>query len=464
MIKWMYIDFLLIASTCSASAQLRVSANNYYLYEQQTGEPVFLNGESVWCLMSATTYTQADSFFQNCQQYGINFLEVQLIDKLNDSGPQDRNGNTPFTSTDFITPREAYFTHADSIVGLAKTYGIYLHLYISYLGANDTEGWRISIGNRSIADMKYWGDWLGARYKDSTNIMWGISGDCDPTTWQQKLDSMSVALLAQDTNHLITPRDWIPSITSTHWSSRSWLKLEYIYPYWGPQSYEPELIVSLARTVYASGRPGFLEEAWYENEKFSADFPPTYVLRQQMYYTILSGAVCGHVFGTAGWAFDYATRSWFGPGGYRDSLDSQGHQSTGWCGKLFRSRYWYKLHPDTGQTVVTAGYGSSADSTYCPGAYASDGSSIIVYLPSQRTITIDPAVLAGDSCRVYWFDPATGAVAFDGNQDNANTFQLTSPAGDRVLVVDSKNFDLNFDAPGGDEPQTVVRYLPIRKN
>jgi Protein of unknown function (DUF4038)/Putative collagen-binding domain of a collagenase/FlgD Ig-like domain len=436
-------------------AQLKVSPGGQYLYEAQTGLPVFLNGESAWCLFTATTYTQADSFFQNCQQYGINFLQTMLPeDGFTDNSPANLNGDTPFTGTYFITPRESYFAHADSIVGLARTYGIYLHIYISYLGSNDGEGVRTKVASASISRMKTWGAYIGGRYRDSTNIMWGISGDCDPSTWQVKIDSMVVGgLLTVDTNHLITPRDEPNTRTQTHWSGRSWLKLEYIYPYWGPQNYNPENIVTLARAIYNSGQAGFLEEAWYENEKYVGDYPTANILRQQMYYPILSGALVGQVFGNGNvWGFDLGDRFWLGPGGYRDWLDSDGHIGTGWCGKLFRSRYWWRLIPDQTQSVITAGYGSLNDSSYVPSAYTSDGSSIIAYLPSSRSVTINPSVLNGDSVRVYWFSPGSGAVTNRGVFSKTSRSYSPPGSGDWVLVMDSKDFAPLFDVPGGNPP------------
>ncbi|MBM2840760.1 MAG: hypothetical protein HW412_1288 [Bacteroidetes bacterium] len=437
-LHWMVIVHLTVLSPLLAFSQLRISPDGHYLTEQD-GTPVFLNGESVWCLMTATTYTQADSFFQNCQQYGINFLEVLLIDKgFQVNSPANRNGHTPFTGQTFTTPREEYFTHADSIIILAKTYGIYLHLYISYLGGNDQEAWRVEIGNATIAQMKTWGSYVGARYKNFTNIMWGISGDCVPTPWQQKLDSMSIALLAQDTNHLITPRDWYPSRTQTHWSGRPWLKLEYIYPYWGPEAYHPEIIVDIARTCYNEGRPVFLEEAWYENEHANNPVPPPTVIRQQMYYAVLSGALCGQVFGNGPlWGFDMASRPWFGPGHYRSWLDSPGHVSVGIFGEIIRARNWWKFVPDMTFSVTDSGYGTYGTGSFCPTSYTSDSSSIMVYLPSQHQIRVRLSYLKGDSVTAKWINPGTGAVTNLGRKARVTTTFSPPSQGDWVFLAES---------------------------
>ena len=431
-----------------SGAQLRESANGHYLYELQNGEPVFLNGESAWCLFTATTYTQADSFFQNCRQYGINFLQTMLLDDgFTLNSPANRNGDPPFTGANFITPRESYFTHADSIIGLAKQYGIYLHLYISYLGSNPSEGWLTEIAASSVANMKTWGTFVGARYKDSTNIVWGISGDIDPTPVQQKLDSMSIALLAQDTNHLLVPRDEPYTQTQTHWSGRSWLKIEYIYPYWGPQNFDPERIYQMGWDIYNSARPGFLEEAWYENEHIDPNpFPTDAQLQQQMYYGSPISGTMGQTFGNGTvWGFDLASRSWLGPGLYRDWLDSQGHISTGWVGKLFNNRKWWTFVPDQSGTVLTAGANTGPDRAIC--AYASDSTTIMVYMPSSRQVTVTSASLKGDSTHAWWFNPTNGNTIDLSIQTRAS-HNYTPTSGDWVLVLDAKV--MNYPAPGVD--------------
>lgn len=453
--SWFLVAAILLALSSSAAAQLRLSPNGRYLVEAD-GSPVFLNGESAWCLFTAITYPQAEGFFQNCRQYGINFLQTMLIENgFSANSPANTNGDTPFTGTPFATPRERYFTHADSIIGLAKRYGIYLHLYISYLGFSSNEGWQMAIGNASIADMKLWGAYVGTRYRDSTNIIWGISGDCDPTQWQQKLDSMVVAgLLPHDPNHPIVPRDEPYTRTQTHWSGRPWLKLEYIYPYWGPVSYLPERIYQMAWDIYSEGRAGFMEEAWYENEHTSggSTYPTNAQLRRQMYYGPLAGALVGQVFGNCPiWHFNTGSNPVCGTGSYQSWLNSAGHVSTMWCGKLFRSRYWYKMKPDRDSIVMTAGTLTGSTRAIC--SSTTDSSSIIAFLPTQRSVTINPAVLKGDSIRAWWFNPSNGDATIIGTYSKTSRSYNPPSSGDWVLVIDSRNF--NFNQPGNLAPTLV---------
>ncbi len=441
----------------NSAAQLKASGNKLYITDQD-GTPVFLNGESAWCLFTALTAASADTFFANCESYGINYLQTMLIeDGFTYNAPENIHGTAPFSGTPFITPVEAYFAHCDSVIESAAAHGIYLQLYITYLGVGSWEGWQTEVGNASIADMKSWGAYIGNRYRDAPNVVWGVSGDCDPTAWRTKIDSMVVGgLLPADPNHLVSTRDETGSYSHTHWPNRPWLTLDGFYPYWGPSSFQPWVIYQMAMNSRSSpGRPYLLQEAWYEDEHTygGSTYPTPSQLRQQMYYGVLGGAIAGQVFGNCPiWMFSRGPGLVCGSGNYRSWLNSPGHVGTMWCGKLFRSRYWFRLSPDTDQSVMTAGYGTYGSGDYATTAYTSDGSSIIAYLPTARTVTVDPSSLVGASIHAYWFRPGDGVVTDEGTLSKTSRAYTPPGSGDWVLVVDSQDFDGVFDVPGGNPP------------
>jgi hypothetical protein len=471
--SWTCLLFVLPMSLLAtdAAAQLQPSADNLFVTESD-GTPVFLNGESAWCLFTGLTVASADSFFANCESYGINYLQTMLIeDGFTDDAPVNIHGVAPFSGAPFVTPVEGYFAHCDSVIALAEAHGVYLQLYITYLGVGSWEGWQTEVGNASIADMKAWGAYVGQRYKDAPNIVWGVSGDCDPTAWRTKIDSMVVGgLLPADPNHLVSTRDEVGSYSHTHWPGRPWLTLDGFYPYWGPSAFQPWLIYQMAQDSRSiPGRPYLLQEAWYEDEHTygGSTYPTDTELRQQMYYGVLGGAIAGQVFGNCPiWMFSRGPGLVCGSGNYRSWLDSPGHVSTMWCGRLFRSRYWYRLSPDTDQSVMTAGYGTYGSGDYATTSIASDGSSIIAYLPTSRAVTVDPEGLSGGSIHVFWFRPLDGDVTDEGVMSKTSRSYTPPAAGDWVLVIDSQDFENVFDVPGGDPPlvATAVTETPRRSD
>ena len=87
-----------------------------------------------------------------------------------------------------------------------------------------------------------------------------------------------------------------------------------------------------------------------------------------------------------------------------------------------------RLVPDTASTLVTAGRGTELtddtemdvlDNDYVTAARSPDGTLAVVYVPTARTITLDPTVLASGAT-ADWVDPVDGtrqAVPLAGSFD-----------------------------------------------
>ena len=162
-------------------------------------------------------------------------------------------------------------------------------------------------------------------------------------------------------------------------------------------------------------------EANYEFEHNSGtDGGSTQNLRRQEYWTMLSGAA-GQLYGSA--------HTWQLQKGWETNLDTPGVMQLSYMKNLFVSRKWYDLIPDQTHTVVTSGYdsfsclvgnflalcwektephfrgflirirkysaiGSITTNTCATAARTSDGSLVVAYLPTIRTITVDMSKLA----------------------------------------------------------------------
>jgi hypothetical protein len=121
---------------------------------------------------------------------------------------------------------------------------------------------------------------------------------------------------------------------------------------------------------------------------------------------------------------------------------------------LFDSRPWYDLVPDREHIVVTAGLGEFRGLDYAAAARTSDGSTVIVYIPTPRTIAVDLSQVSGDVVTGWWFDPRTGKaqpaiseIPFREEDGTRGSRELTPPGdGDWVLVLDDASKRL--PAPG----------------
>lgn len=118
--------------------------------------------------------------------------------------------------------------------------------------------------------------------------------------------------------------------------------------------------------------------------------------------------------------------------------------------KLFEPRAWYDLIPDQNHAVVTNGYGTFTasghvdDGDHVTAARARDGSLVLAYVPTSRTIDVDMTKLKG-SADAQWFDPSAGTYTSIAGSPFASsgTHSFITPGnnadgdGDWVLVLET---------------------------
>jgi hypothetical protein len=414
----------------SAIYPLKVGANKRYLVDQ-TNTPVLLSVDAGWSLICGgyanLKAADADNYLKTRAAYGFNVVIVNLIEhQFSSNPPANAYGVKPFTGKVFTTPNEAYFKYADSVVNMAAKYGITIMLFPVYSGYQlGSQGWGAEMQSASTSDMLSWGQYVGNRYKNFPNVIWCIGGDANPGSIQSKLQAVLTGIRNTDPNHLITAHNAPESFGITPWAGQ--LDINDVYTY-------SSTLYSNDKTAYnySPTMPYFLMEADYENEHGASQ----QLLRAQAYWTILSGG-CGEVFGNNPvWEFNT---------GWQAALTSAGSLSMENLALLFNSRNWYNLVPDFNNTIITNGSGSST--TYATASSASDGSSIIAYLPSSRQITVNTNGLLDATVVAYWYNPSNAAVTQLGSFTRG-TMTVTPPSsGDWVFVADAPSF--NFGAPGG---------------
>ena len=172
---------------------------------------------------------------------------------------------------------------------------------------------------------------------------------------------------------------------------------------------------------------------------------------------MLSGA-CGQLYGNG--------YTWPFRDGWQDHLDTTGSAQIAHVKAFFAPRPWYDLIPDQAHLVVTAGYGTFADtgslgaSDYATAARTPDGALVVVYLPTIRTITVDMTKL-GSQANASWYDPASGAsFPIAGSPfPNTGSRAFTPPGanadgdGDWVLALEATS------VPPDTQPPTVPSGL-----
>ncbi len=276
--------------------------------------------------------------------------------------------------------------------------------------------------------MYNYGLYLGNRYKDFPNVAWIMGGDCDVTNYLTKLDTCVDGIKHYMPNALIDVDNERHTLGTTY-CSLSWLNLNEVYA-----GYEDIPTLSKQARAHVPAKPFFMIEGYYENDDHA---PTMQMLRAQNAWTVLMGGT-GSIFGNYplyGFGYPLPDTAWF------SALSAPGAIYMQNLYNIFTSYHWWKFIPDTSHTVLTSGYGTFGTSNYSTAASTSDSSSIIAYLPTQRSITINPAVLKGDSIHVWWYNPSNGIFTDRGMYSKVSRSYNQPSAGDWVMVIDGKEFD-----------------------
>ncbi len=446
---------------------LKISSDGRSMVDQN-GNPFFIVGDSPWSLANEVSNADVVTYLSDRESRGFNAIWMGSADNVYQTNPpDDYYGNPPFDGPDFTSEDPAYWAHLDYVIEQAASCGISVWLSPAFVGLASADGYLASYQNSSDAVLTAYGAWLGNRYKNFPNIVWVLGGDADPTAagLYQKIADIGSGIRSADTNHLITmeasrftisgqtvPDGGYSSVQAwltAQGSVPPWLNLNWVYP-------PPADEASNANTNYnlTPFLPPLLGEDWYEGEHSMTEL----ALRTEGYSGILSGAYLGRFFGNDQiWTFGN-TNFEESPGiTWQAALGSEGSVEQSIAGKLFYSREFWKMVPDIANTVLTAGYQSGT--TLAVASRTSDGNTVIAYLPTQRTVTVNLTAISGSQAMAWWFNPRTGTSTVIGTYSTSGSQNFTPPdTNDWVLVLD--NAALGLGSPGTSTVDTTPPSQP----
>jgi hypothetical protein len=424
---------LFVCATLAWSANpypLRVGPDHRHLVDQ-SGNPYLIQGDAGWSLISGLTKEEAEKYLEARRRQGFNSIIVNLIEHKF-RGPVNRYGEGPFsTPADFSTPNEKYFEHADWVIRKAQEKGIQIFLapiYLGYIGTD--EGWIEELVKNGPGKARNWGRYVGKRYRDFDNIVWIIGGDRNPDAAREDVDAVAEGIKEADGRHLITAHCHPENSAIDQYKNEGWLDINSTYTY--------NIVHDMLLRDYNRQpvMPFFLIESTYEGEHNASKVQ----VRRQAYWAILSGGTGQFMGNRPMWLFDP---------GWEAALDSVGALDMRRLGELFHSRSWNNLVPDQKHEVVVDGLGEFRGLDYLSAARTEDGGTVIAYLPTTRTFTVDMGKVSGKQAAAWWFDPRTGKSTAIGHFPTSGKKAFRPPAdGDWVLVLDDASRKLS--APGTD--------------
>lgn len=444
---------------------LKASINNRYLVDQND-RPFLMVGDSPQHLIANLSPKEAAIYMANRQGYGINALWINLLCSFTEDGCDKEaktfDGIAPFyVSGDLGTPNPQYFERARDILDIAAHYGM-----VVLLDPAETISWLAVLRNNGGAKAFAYGQYLGINFKHVPNIIWMHGNDLQ--SWRNAADTGLVQAVARgirsvDNSHIHTVE--LNFYTSGSLDDPRWaplIELNAAYTYY------PTYAQVLREYNRSEFKPVFMVEAHYEFEQnFFIGGGSSQNLRRQEYWTMLSGAT-GQLYGSA--------YTWRQKKEWDANLDTPGVHQLRYMKDFFVVRRWYDLVPDEDHVAVTAGFNALScfagklatsmegyprtwakvihrlknkpfvtSNTCATAARTPDGSLIVAYVPTIRTITVEMSKLTS-SATARWYDPTNGEyVDVKGSPfENKGSKQFRPPAsnnagdGDWVLVLEAQ--------------------------
>jgi hypothetical protein len=433
-----------IPSATAPVYPLKVSDNGRYLVDQNN-TPFLITGDVPQTLVARVSTADAAKYFDDRRDHGFNamWINVLVAGPYYPDSPEDGStydGVRPFTGYvpggtdtahyDLAKPNEEYFARVDQMLTLAAKDGL-----LVFLDPIETGQWVPTLRNNGPAAAGIYGQYLGNRYKHFNNIIW-LNGN-DFNTWKNPADDELLRAVAKGIKtaapeHLQTVE--LNVYTSSSFDDSTWLPIISVN---STYTYSPTYIQMLHSYNQVPVAPTYLVEAHYDLERVGKpqDYGTATVLRRQEYWTMLSGGK-GQLYGSAyTWTFASGWQSYLGTAGVT--------QLTIWE-HFFSSLPWQDLVPDQDHTVVTAGLGTYgtlqtrvSQSDFCTSSKTPDGSFVVAYMPTARTITVNMANLKSPA-NAKWFDPTSGTYTTIPGGPIANT-------GTRQFTPQGKNQDGDND-------------------
>jgi len=450
--------FLLLAAANAGAGPaypLKIASGGQRYLVDQHGAPFYMVGDAPQTIMVQVSTNDLETYLVDRAARGFNTLWVYPVDACDQTGaPNNYYGIPPFDGADFTAEDPTYWALVDYEFSRMAYYGMLVLADPGFVGLTPAGGYMNSYLNSSDATIYAYGNFLGNRYKNFTNIIWSLGGDADPNQpgLYSKLQDLAVAIHSNAPNQLITfeaaryinngtqdaPLGGYSSMDAAliaFGSIPSWLSLNWDYDVFAYTQ------LGASNNYWrANALPALMGEDWYE---IGHGLTPMQ-LREEAYWECLFGCNLGRICGNAAiWTMggpkEGTNLTW------QSQLGSPGSVAEEELGRLFQSREFWLLVPDVRNTVMTAGYQSGPN--LAVDAKTSDNHTVIAYIPTQNTVTMAMNNISGSVANAWWFNPSNGVPAFIASYYTTGTKTFTPPdTNDWVLVLDDAS--QNYPPPG----------------
>ena len=386
-------------------------------FRDQNEQPFLVRADETWSVMFfiAHSSTDLDTYFGTRAAQGFNTVVLNLLPPLDWDGHlgDTIDGVYPFvgqtdsySSIDVTDPNETYWARVDAVFDVAESYGITLVVFplswsfwvgltgdTSMITAQGTTGWET------------YGEFIGARYGDRPNVIWGLGHDFrNAFSWWETGNAHFAAL---ETGLRAGGASQPISVHLYQQPSHDNSTLAGLLDYSMIYTYVP--VYPQIHTVHGlDAYPALHFESQFEGENNESQLPgpaDATALRRQACWALTAGSP-GVTYGSLLYTFP---ASWQTSGIMTTDAVAQHEALLDW----WESLPWWTLAPDQSATLLTAGQGTYYSSggtlanVYATVCRNPAGTLNVIYIPDSRTITVDEGEIPG-TVTAQWVDPSTG--------------------------------------------------------
>lgn len=411
--------FLLSVPAFAGLPLLKVAEDHRHIVTQD-GKPFFYLGDTAWELFHRLTREEADLYLTTRAKQGFNVVHAAALAEYDVSIP-NAYGELPLENLDPTKPREAYFQHVDCIINKAESLGLYIG-FLPTWGDKWNKKWGKGPEIFTPENARWYGEWLGRRYKDKP-LVWILGGDRPVETDRQRdiIRAMAAGLKAGDEgHHLVSFHPNGGHNSSDYWPDEPWLDFHQFQSGHHAQAIH-NFDFNAKNLALKALKPTLDGEPCYEDHPVRGlakkDVTPEvwfdkYDARRAAWWDVLSGS-CGHVYGDHSvWQFrdDKHPVVFFARTPWQKAIEYPGAVQMGWMKAFMEKLDWQKLRRDDA-------FLQELPKELKPGqqpmaATAADGSFAVVYLPDADVLSITPDFtrlsFKFTEAEVQAVDPATG--------------------------------------------------------
>lgn len=452
--------------------RLKVSDNHRFLVTADS-QPFFWLGDTAWELFHRLDQVEAELYLRDRAAKGFNVIQAVALAELDGLAQPNRYGHLPLLKRDPARPAvkpgpdNDYWDFVDTVVDMAAAKGLYLGFlptWGKYVTSSPFDGKVDGIFN--VTNALAYGQFLGTRYRDYSNLIWILGGDKAPSTpeavaiWRAMARGITLGVAGRENYGavLMTYHTSGPGHVSDHIHGEPWLDFtsaqsshgdlveswRFIGKHWNRQPIKPVIDLESSypdALIGAAGLPLSMRAAHLSTKPSNDDHA-----RRAAYWAVFAGAF-GHTYGhNSIWQMYEPPRkpilnarlTW------REALNAPSARQMGYLRVLMESRPMLDRVPD--QTLIAGDAGAGAEHIR---AARGDGYALF-YAPIGKPFRVRLDKLTGKQVKAWWFDPRTGQTTVAGQFAREGEREFTPPGeprvgNDWVLLLDDP--ERGFGAP-----------------